>query len=448
MGAWIRIREKGIERKLRKSSQRGVLEPSKARLSDFDIFIPGVSPEDDTRVGIPALGLREYWYPAIPVRRVGRKPLHWTMLGDEVVLFRGKDGDVAALSDVCPHRGASLSLGDCFYAGTVTCPYHGATFNAAGECVAWLTEGPDSRMPGEVAARRYPTRVLKGWVFMWMGEGPPAPIEEDVPPEFFEPETTVVLSSYTYWRTNWLIAIENQNDSHNCDFVHRNSVKQFLGLYTGRARTPIGPKSRVINDRAVVVADKSNQEYYGDAKTVRGRMYYPGVEGVWPLYRVRRLWQPFFNRIGDRMRLNRFYTPDEWGSAHHLPCQVRVNYGRHMYTRYAVPVEANLSRNITFHTRRLDSLRARVKERLYFRLVHNWLQNYNFSGMDSRVASPSRYWTPENLSPTDSHLVQLRRLIRERSRDARRKVAVSPGKDGGAGPDDGASRTAQTAANA
>lgn len=423
MGAWIRLSERRVERELRQASRRGVLEPSDPRNRAFDVFVPGADEKSDSRVGVPALGLREYWYPAIEARLVRRKPMYWVMLGEELVLFRSKDGSIAALSDVCPHRGASLSSGDCFYRGTVTCPYHGATFDGAGNCVAWLTEGPDSRMVGEVSVRRFPTRTLKGWVFIWMGDGAPAPIEEDVPPEFFESETTVILSTYTYWRSNWLIAIENQNDAHNCDFVHRNSVKQFLGIYRGRSRTPLSPKSEVINDRAVVVKGRAHQQYYGDGDPSRA-MHYPGVDGVWPLYRLRRLWQPFFNRLGERMRNRTFETPAEWASAHHLPSEVRVNYGRHMYTRYAVPVEANLSRIVIFHSRRLKTKAGRAYERAYFWLIHNWLQNYNFSAMDSTVSAPCRFWTPENLSPTDSHLLQLRRLIRERSRDALRRKGL------------------------
>jgi len=417
MGAFTRFSERRTERELRRSSRRGVLEPAGRREPAFDVFVPGADAGNDTRVGIPALGLREYWYPLIEARKVKAKPVYWVMLGEELVLLRNTDGSIAALSDVCPHRGASLSSGNCFYRGTVTCPYHGATFDGQGACVAWLTEGPDSRMVGQVAVRHFPTRTLKGWVFIWMGEGAPAPIEEDVPPEFFEPESTLILSTYTYWRSNWLVAIENQNDAHNCYFVHRNSVKQFLGLYRGRERTPLSPRSEIINDRAVVVKGRTHQDYYGEGDPSRA-MYYPGVDGVWPLYRIRRLWQPFFIKIGERIRKQRFETPAEWASAHHLPCEVRVNYGRHMYTRYAVPVEANLSRIVIFHARRLATKAARTQERVYFALMHNWLQNYNFSAMDSTVSAPCRFWTPENLSPTDSHLIILRRLIRERSRDA------------------------------
>jgi len=98
------------------------------------------SDPNDLRSKIPPLGHREYWYPALPARDVPKKkPMPLRMLGDDLVFFWGKDGQVKALKDACPHRGAYLSLGDCFYNGTVTCPYHGATFDDEGNCLAFLT---------------------------------------------------------------------------------------------------------------------------------------------------------------------------------------------------------------------------------------------------------------------------------------------------------------------
>jgi phenylpropionate dioxygenase-like ring-hydroxylating dioxygenase large terminal subunit len=391
--------------------------------------MPGLDPARDKRALIPALGLREYWYPALEARRVGRKPVFWIMLGEELAFFRDEHNQVVAITDVCPHRGASLSSKDnAFYKGFITCPYHGATFNGRGECVAFLTEGPDSKMVGQLKAPMFPTRTLRGWVFVWMGEGEPAPIEEDVPPEFFEPETSVLLSSYTYWHTNWMVAIENQNDAHNCFFVHRNSVKQLTQIRPGRQRTPIGPRSKVVNDRAVL-AEPTNQQYYAVDGKVPDQMYYPGIDGVWPLHRYRRFWTWMLKPFNARKHV--YETPEEWSSAHHLPCAIRVNYGSHMYTRYAVPVSNNMSRQVLFHSTRPSNRLGRAYERVHFFLFHNWVQNYNFSGQDNEVASPCRYWTPEHLSATDSHLVTLRRLVAERSRDAvRRKAREAAGANG------------------
>jgi phenylpropionate dioxygenase-like ring-hydroxylating dioxygenase large terminal subunit len=348
------------------------------------------------------------------------------MLGDEMVFFRDKADNVVALTDVCPHRGASLSEGDCFYRGTVSCPYHGATFNWAGECVAFLTEGPDSTMVGKLKARTYPTRTVRGWVFVWMGEGEPAPIEEDVPPEFFEAEAEV-LSTYTYWPTNWIVAIENQADAHNCFFVHRNSLIELLHGGGGRPRTPVGPRSKVVNGRGLVPL-RLNKSYYADKHgEVPHQMYYPGVEGLWPLHRWRVIWGPFFQKYV----LNKveFKTPEEWSGGHHLPCTVRSRIGgRGMYTRYAVPVKANLSRVVYFHSARPENELHRLWERLCFYAFYNWMIHYNFSGQDNGATAPCRYWTPEYLSPTDSHLILLRKFVVEGSRDALRRQAQGHGR--------------------
>src|SRR5439155_6503355 len=139
-------------------------------------FVQPTDP-DDRRSQIPALGLREYWYPALPAKDVGwKKPEVLRICGEDLVFFRDKQGEVQALWDYCPHRGAMLSHGDCFWKGYVSCPYHGATFDGNGECVEFITEGPDSQMVGRLKARKYPTRTLKGTVFVWMGDGEPASI--------------------------------------------------------------------------------------------------------------------------------------------------------------------------------------------------------------------------------------------------------------------------------
>src|SRR5205085_3271645 len=94
----------------------------------------GGASEADPRRQIPELGFREYWYPLVGAATVSRrKPRMIKLLGDELCVFRGAHG-VAAVSNYCPHRGTRLAGGDCHYAGTVTCPYHGFTYDERGEC--------------------------------------------------------------------------------------------------------------------------------------------------------------------------------------------------------------------------------------------------------------------------------------------------------------------------
>lgn len=440
MGAYMRWRERKIERQLRDDATKGVRSDWSGRSRGDDEFRPPDVPDpgisvSDRRALIPPLGLREYWYPALPVRKVPRhRPMYWKMLGDELVVFRTATGGIAALSDVCPHRGASLSKGDCFYRGTVTCPYHGATFDGTGACAAFLTEGPDSKMVGNLSVRMYPVEVRRGWVFLWMGKGEPVALEDDIPPEFFEPITTMIQSTYTYWPTSWIVAIENQNDAHNAFFVHRNSLMN-LTADRNRRRTPIGPRSKLIND-AALLALMQNQDYYARDGVVPYQLRYDLVGGVWPLGKWRKVvWTAFrpwykygvFSNWHKKLAGFPYEAPEEWSpqpghNCWHLPSAVRVNHGYWTFNRYAVPVSADLSRIVYFHTRRTRSVLARAWRHVWFRLYFNWWMNYNFSGQDNGATSPCRYWTEENLAPTDSHLILLRKLITERSRDVKRRA--------------------------
>ena len=120
--------------------------------------VPGPDPRDE----IPPLGFTEYWYPAIGTNKVPRrKPVMVKMLGQEVVLFRGKTG-IAALTNHCTHRGAPLDQGKCMYEGTLSCPYHGWTYDENGHVVAVLSEGPDSVIAGRAVGAHLPGSGVEG----------------------------------------------------------------------------------------------------------------------------------------------------------------------------------------------------------------------------------------------------------------------------------------------
>ncbi len=139
------------------------------------LSVPDGKPFGTSQIGVhdlvPELGYREYWYPAIELGKLGKrshrffgrvKPMHRKLLGEDVVLFLGKNGKVAALRDRCPHRGAYLSQGRCEFEGTVSCSYHGYTYDDTGTCVAALTEGPNSGLVGKLRVKSYSTEVVRG----------------------------------------------------------------------------------------------------------------------------------------------------------------------------------------------------------------------------------------------------------------------------------------------
>ena len=365
---------------------------------------PSVS---DIRELIPATGLREYWYPALEDCKVRNKPVGLMMLGEQLVFFRGGDGLVKALRNTCLHRGGSLMHGDCHFRGTVTCPYHGWTYDGEGNVVAVLPEGPESRIPGQVKQRAYPTLTLKGMVFLWMGESEPAPPEEDIPCEFFEKNIKIIFSK-EIWPVSWNAALENGNDAH-VPYVHRNSLRAIIGRM-GAIAGPNGHGSIVVNERAVLTP------FQGGNWASRGyrKVWYPGINAHWPKSTWRNLisWVFTFTQHGARQK-NREW-PDEWGGVgfgHHLPCLYRGVYKTHMYTRNSVPINEHSSRQIYFKTVWPKTRLGWLWEWFNFHVWYHWAQYENFSKQDFRAVAPQRYDTLEYLSATDSHQVLWRRLI-------------------------------------
>jgi ferredoxin-nitrite reductase len=75
--------------------------------------------------------------------------------GRDIALFR-VDGQVVAIDGVCPHEGAPLAQGT-IEGSTVTCPWHGWTFDACTGC---------SIDPAEKNLGRYPTKLDDGKIFV------------------------------------------------------------------------------------------------------------------------------------------------------------------------------------------------------------------------------------------------------------------------------------------
>jgi phenylpropionate dioxygenase-like ring-hydroxylating dioxygenase large terminal subunit len=383
----------------------------------------------DVRDRLPVLGLREYWYPAVLEKEVGwGEPVLVRLLGQDLCFFRGASGKVVALDNACPHRGAKFSAGHCDFKGTLTCFYHGMTFDETGLCVAALGEGPESPMPGKLRAKTYPTQTAKGVVFVWMGAREPVPLTDDAPDEFFDP-SSMVFNWTSNWTSNWRPAVENYADSH-VRYVHRNSVLMLM--------RPILPPALPLRGRPVRVGAHrlAAPGRGGDVKQARsgkGRPYqdyYPLLDATWPKHRWRFLWTWLF-ALADRVR-RQFRTPfqasPEWDMGQHLPSIVRINYGTHMYTRWAVPVDEEHTRMFYFHSARRPTWLGRLHERLQWHLFHNWAMNKNFSEQDAPGSVELYYDRPERLSVSDQQTVQWRRMVLA-ARGMPRSAGVEPEED-------------------
>ena len=337
-------------------------------------------------------------------RAVGsRKPVKVAMLGEEICLFRGAAGDVVAIQDICPHRGARLSEGDCHYRGTVACPYHGWVYDERQER-GRAVRGADSGVCGKpgTEAKIYPTRTLKGLVFVWIGDEDPAPIEQDVPEEFFDADA-LVLVGQVHWRCNWEVALENSMDSH-VNYVHRNALVVARSGFIARGAQGEHPLF-VGNGFGGDVAESNYVR-----KSPAFDTYPNGWR--WPKTNYRRVWTWLLRPLAERARRQIPHPRTaRWCAGHHLPGMFRAEFAYDLYTRMCVPVEENLTRVWYYHYLRPQSAPARVWQRVLYMALHKWIVEYNFSRQDEKVMLNQRYDTPEKLSGTDAEVIQWRRLV-------------------------------------
>ena len=109
--------------------------------------------------------LMNAWYVACTPHEIDDKPLGRTVCTQPIVFYRGADGQVAALEDFCPHRGAPLSLGRVIE-GKLVCGYHGLEMGCDGKTIAM----PGQRTRGFPAIRSYPVIERHGFVWVWPGD--------------------------------------------------------------------------------------------------------------------------------------------------------------------------------------------------------------------------------------------------------------------------------------
>ncbi len=122
------------------------------------------------------------WYVAAFGQDLTDAPVLVRMLGADFVLFRDADGKVQCVSNVCPHRGASLADGTLLKDGSLACPFHGWRFDGAGACTLIPSRrdhevqavAPGTRVDAYAAQERY------GLVWVCVGDDPEAasPIPE------------------------------------------------------------------------------------------------------------------------------------------------------------------------------------------------------------------------------------------------------------------------------
>jgi phenylpropionate dioxygenase-like ring-hydroxylating dioxygenase large terminal subunit len=165
--------------------------------------------------------VRNAWYPAAWSRDVGRGLVERRILNEQVVLYRLQSGEVAALSDICPHRFAPLSMGK-LKGDAIECGYHGMTFDRGGRCVR--IPGQEI-IPANAKVRSYPIRENMGLAWIWMGEpefAAATPVYDL--PEYHDGKWNAVEGDGLAIACHYLSLADNLCDPAHVSFVHLSTL--------------------------------------------------------------------------------------------------------------------------------------------------------------------------------------------------------------------------------
>lgn len=165
--------------------------------------------------------LKNAWYVACTPDEIAGKPLGRKICGEQMVLFRPQEGEVAALDDFCPHRGAPLSLG-FVRDRQIVCGYHGLAADCSGKCASM----PGQRVGGFPKIRRYPAVERYGFVWVWPGDAAladPAAIHHL---EWAENPEWAYGGGLYHIGCDYRLMIDNLMDLTHETYVHASSIGQ------------------------------------------------------------------------------------------------------------------------------------------------------------------------------------------------------------------------------
>ncbi|MBN9081557.1 MAG: (2Fe-2S)-binding protein [Rhizobiales bacterium 62-17] len=178
-----------------------------------------------TRIGpgTPAGDLmRRYWQPVAAVSELSER---WTMrvrlLGEDLVLYRNREGSYGLVAEKCPHRGASLAYGIPTEKG-LRCPYHGWEFGKTGQCLSQPNEPERMGFKDKIKTAGYPVEELNGMLFAYLGPQP-----QPLLPRWdgFVVEGAIRMLGRALIPVNWLQAMENSLDPIHTEWLHGHTYE-------------------------------------------------------------------------------------------------------------------------------------------------------------------------------------------------------------------------------
>ncbi len=360
-------------------------------------------------------GLLDYWYPVAWAAEIGKEPVSIRVCAINIMLMRDENGHVRALRDRCPHRGVKLSQGIQEFPNTISCPYHGWTYNLEdGELVAVITDGPDSRMCGAVAVQTFACEERIGLVWVFVGNGEAYPLDEQLPAELVDPPEFAVGGRIEERTGNWRFYAENGFDEGHAKYLHRTAIWRTFKMMPTWNKIHIEKEGRWLY--------RVEDERYWEAE-------FPGVgkwtNDRWWKIKPKQQQGKFLGNTGGSGRNDPYIESQNFPgfASLSLPGVLRIAYPQFIHYEFYVPIDAENTRYVGVMVQFKTGLK---KLAFYFHYLSRirWLFHGQFSGQDHWMVAETDA-PPERLYRPDISLIEWRKLFNGShpiSDDAARKM--------------------------
>lgn len=158
------------------------------------------------------------WIWVLPAKKIKKKQIQAiTLMGREIIVFRGEDNQLGALDAYCPHMGAHLVDGKVEGNG-VRCFFHNWKFNREGNCIdiPCLKTLPAKK----IQQRAFIVKEQYGLIWLWTGETSPS---FDIPcvPELTNQDMDFSLGNQWQKNCHPNVVMINAIDEHHFQTVHQ-----------------------------------------------------------------------------------------------------------------------------------------------------------------------------------------------------------------------------------
>jgi vanillate O-demethylase monooxygenase subunit len=161
------------------------------------------------------------WYVACTPDEINDKPLGRTVCNEKIAFYRQSNGQVAAVEDFCPHRGAQLSLGSVCE-GHLVCGYHGLVMGCDGKTVSM----PGQRVGGFPKIKSYPVIERYGFVWVWPGDAALADPAKLHHLDWAESPDWTYAGGLYHVNCDYRLMVDNLMDLTHETYVHTTSIGQ------------------------------------------------------------------------------------------------------------------------------------------------------------------------------------------------------------------------------